>query len=309
VADYYKVLGVERGTPEAELKKAYRKLALKFHPDRNKGDKTAESRFKEISEAYAVLSDPEKRKQYDNVGDARFHQQYSQEDIFRSTDFSSIFREFDMGGAGGLEGVFGRLFRGGGFDGGGGGFGGAGARTARGPRHQKPQDLEVQLEVGFNEAFRGAERDVHLSLSDGSTRELKVRIPKGARDGGRLRVAGKGIESGYGGPHGDLVLILKIAGHPRFTRQGDDLEAPVTLKLSEALLGASKEVETLDGSKKVKIPAGVKPGTRVRLKGLGWPKMGSDARGDFHVVVELDMPAKLTAEQKAAAEALRDVDL
>jgi curved DNA-binding protein len=308
VADYYKVLGVERGTPDAELKKAYRKLALKFHPDRNKGDAKAEARFKEISEAYAVLSDPEKRRQYDQVGDARFHQQYSQEDIFRGTDFSSIFREFDLGGGGGFEGVFGRLFRGGfGGDDFGGGRG-AGARTARQPR-AKPQDLEVQLEVGFQEAFRGAERDVRLSLSDGSTRELKVRIPKGARDGGRLRVAGKGVESPYGGPAGDLVLILKVGGHPRFERHGDDLETKASLKLSEALLGTSKEVETLDGAKRVKIPAGVKPGTKVRLKGLGWPKMGSESRGDFHVVVEIDMPSSLTSEQKSAAEALRDVDL
>lgn len=302
MADYYKTLGLEKGASTDAIKKAYRKLALQFHPDRNKGDKNAEDRFKEISEAYAVLSDDEKRKQYDQFGDSRFHQQYSQEDIFRGTDFGSIFQEFDIGG---MDGIFGRIFGGAG----GGGFGAFG-RQGGGRGHVKGQDVEYPLQIGFQEAFSGGERSLSFRLSDGTQRSLKVRVPPGAKDGGRLRVAGMGAPSPLGGPAGDLVVILQVAPHPQFSRSGDDIEAPVALKVSELLLGATRDVETLDGSKKVKIPAGVKPGTKVRLKGLGFPRTGQrNARGDFFVVVGLEVPKKLTQSQRSAAEALQNVDL
>lgn len=303
LADYYKTLGLEKGVSGEEIKKAYRKLALQYHPDRNKGDKKSEERFKEISEAYAVLSDDQKRKQYDAFGDQRFHQQYSQEDIFRNTDFGQVFSEFDLGG--GLGDIFGRIFGGqaGGFQGfSGGGRGGFGGQM-------KGQDVEYPLRISFHEAFGGGERQLRFSLSDGSSRELKVRIPKGAKDQGRLRVAGKGAESPYGGPPGDLIVVLEVQPHPSFERDGDDILARVPLKISEALLGASKEVETMDGVKKVKIPEGVKPGTKVRLKNLGFPKAGQSTRGDFYVVVDIQMPQKLTDSQKSAALALQNVDL
>lgn len=303
MADYYKTLGVEKGASNDEIKKSYRKLALQFHPDRNKGDKKAEERFKEISEAYAVLSDDQKRKQYDSFGDKRFHQQYSQEDIFRNTDFGQVFNEFDLGG--GLGDIFGRIFGGaGGFPGGGprGGFGG-------GAGGMKGQDVEYPLRVSFHEAFNGGERQLSFKLSDGTARQLKVRIPKGAKDQGRLRVAGKGAESPYGGPPGDLIVVLEVTPHPNFERDGDDILARVPLKISEALLGTSKDVETMDGVKKVKIPEGVKAGTKVRLKNLGFPKAGQSARGDFYAVVDIQMPQKLTDSQKSAALALQEVDL
>jgi len=326
VADYYKVLGVDKSADVDAIKKSPRPSlpaalgkpnplsrtfvpGLKYHPDRNKGDKGAEDKFKEISEAYAVLSDEDKRKQYDNFGDSRFHQQYSQEDIFRNTDFGTIFQEFDLGG---LDSIFGRIFSGGsgvGFD-----FrqGGRGTGGGRGhPGHAgKGQDVEYPMPITLLEAFHGGERQVSFRLEDGTERHLKVRVPRGAKDGGRLRVAGKGAPSPYGGPAGDLIVVLQMAGHPKLTLSGEDLEMHLPLRISEALLGATREVETLDGIKKVKIPAGVKPGTKVRLKGLGFPKAaGKDGRGDFYVVVDLDIPKKLTQTQKDAALALQHVDL
>lgn len=301
MADYYKTLGVSKGAGADEIKKAYRKLALQYHPDRNKDDKGAEEKFKQISEAYAVLSDDDKKKQYDAFGDSQFHKQYSQEDIFRSTDFGSVFQEFDMSG---MEGIFGRIFGGGGMGPGGPQPGRPGQRRA-----VKGQDVEYPLQIGFAEAFGGGERQISFQLQDGTRRDLKVRIPKGAKDGSRLRVSAMGAPSPYGGPAGYLSVILEVVPHPHFVRDGDDLLTTVPLKISEALLGVSREVDTMDGFKKVKIPAGVKPGTKVRLKGLGFPVMGREARGDLYVVVELSLPTQLTPSQKTAVSALQEVDL
>ncbi len=300
MADYYKTLGVEKGASADEIKKSYRKLAMKHHPDRNKGDKASEEKFKEISEAYAVLSDDEKKKQYDAFGDSRFHQQYSQEDIFRNTDFGQVFNDFDMGG--GMGDIFSRIFGGAGGARGFEGFGG-------GRGMPKGQDVEFPLTVSFHEAFQGGERPVNFKLSDGTHRQLKVRVPKGARNGGKLKVGGMGAPSPHGGQAGDLFVILEVAPHPTMERDGDDILVHLPLKISEALLGASKDVETMDGIKKVKIPDGVKPGTKVRLKGLGFPIAGKDKRGDFYVVVDLAIPQKLTDVQKDAALALQNVDL
>lgn len=309
MADYYKTLGVEKGATDDVIKKAYRKLALKFHPDRNKGDPKAEEKFKEISEAYAVLSDEGKKKQYDNFGDQKFHQQYSQEDIFRGADFSSIFREFNLGGFD-LGSIFGGRGGSAGFEAFG-GMGGRGAGTAEARRGaMKGQDVEYPLTIGFEEAFRGSERQLSFRLEDGTSRSLKVKVPKGARDGAKLRIAGKGADSPYGGDAGDLYVVVSVAAHPRFTRTGDDVEAPLPLKLTDALLGATAEVETLDGVKKVKVPALMKPGKKIRLKGLGFPIARSETeRGDFYVVVDYLLPETLTAAQKYAVEAMRDADL
>ncbi len=303
MADYYKVLDVDKGASDEAIKKSYRKLALKYHPDRNKGDKTAEDKFKEISEAYAVLSDKDKKRQYDQYGDAKFHQQYSQEDIFRGADFSTVFKDFDMGG---FDNIFSRIFSGGGgFSGGqAGGFGG------QQQQQQKGQDAEYPLTIGFHESFTGSERQISYSLGDGSAHNITLKIPAGAKSGAKLRVAGKGLKSPYGGRPGDLMVVLKVAEHPTFKRVDDDIELGLPLKISEALLGCSIDVETLDGAKKVKIPAGVKPGTKVRLKGLGFPKPGkSGVRGDLYVVIELRIPEKLTSQQITAIESLQSVDL
>lgn len=299
MADYYDTLGIKKGATEDEIKKSYRKLAMKFHPDRNPGNKTAEEKFKKISEAYAVLSDPEKKRQYDMFGDQKFHQNFSQEDIFRGADFRNIFTDAGFDGSD----IFSRIF--------GGGFGGQGfsGRGGFGGPPQKGQDVEYPLTVSFQEAFRGAERHLNFSLSDGSSRDLTIKVPAGVADGGKLRVSGKGATSPYGGPPGDLYVVVTVAAHPQFSRAGHDIDGRLKLKLSEALRGCSKEVETLDGSKKIKIPAGVKPGTKIRLKSLGFPVPGKAIRGDFFAVVEYEVPENLNAEQIQAVESLAEVGL
>jgi curved DNA-binding protein len=299
VQNYYEILGVPKTANEAEIKKAYRKLAMQYHPDRNQGDKAAEEKFKQINEAYAVLSDEKKRQQYDMFGDQRFHQQYSSEDIFRGTDFGSIFEEMGLGG----RGSFFSSFFGGGGPGGGFGRGGGGGF---GP--QKGQDVEYPLAIGFMEAYNGAERRVNFSLSDGTQRELTVRIPKGVKSGARLRVSGRGAASRAGGPPGDLFIIVQVADHPDFKRVEDDIEAPLKLKVSEAFLGCSKMVNTPEGPKKIKIPAGVKAGTKIRLRGLGF----TDQQGhqhDLFAVVDLEIPRELSQEQKKAIETLAEAGL
>lgn len=298
MADYYETLGVKKGVTDDEIKKSYRKLAMKFHPDRNPGDKAAEDKFKVISEAYAVLSDTEKRKQYDMYGDQKFHQNFSQEDIFRGTDFRNIFTDAGFDGGD----IFSRIF-GAGFGGGGGGRGGFNAPPPKG------QDVEYPITVAFQEAFNGGERQISFRLSDGSSRELTIKIPAGIRDGGKLRVAGKGAGSPYGGPSGDLYVVVTVASHPQYVRQGDDIEGKINLKLSEALLGCSKEVVTLDGAKKIKVPAGVKPGTKIRLKHLGFHIPGKHGRGDFYAVVEYDVPESLNSQQIELVNSLAEAGL
>lgn len=301
--DYYQILGVQKGSSDADIKKAYRKLAMQYHPDRNPNDKAAEDKFKEVNEAYAVLSDAQKRKQYDTFGSTRFHQQYSSEDIFRGTDFNSIFEEFGFGGAGGgASSFFSSIFGGG--RGGFGGFSGMGGPGGYQQAPQKGQDVEYPLQIGFMDAFQGGERRINFSLSDGTRRDLNIKIPKGIQDGAKLRVSGRGAPSRFGGPAGDLYVVIQQAPHPDFRRVGDDLETDVELKISEALLGTSREVATPEGPKKVKIPEGVAPGTKIRLKGMGFPLQGTDDRGDLYAVVKVAVPKKLSKEQRQAAQDL-----
>jgi len=301
VANYYEVLGVAKGASDDEIKKAYRKLALQYHPDRNQGNKQAEDKFKSISEAYAVLSDSEKRKKYDMYGDAGFHQHYSTEDIFRGADFSQFF-----GGGQGFNGdindLFGSLFGMGGGRRGGGGFG----FRQQGPA--KGQDIEYELTITFLEALKGSERPISFRLTDGTQREFTVKIPAGAAEGMKLRVAGKGAPGPRGGAAGDLMVAIKVSDHPQFKRVGNDIESPLNLRISEALLGCSAEVNTPDGGKKLKVPAGVRPGTKIRLKGLGFPDR-QGGKGDLYGVVEYTIPEELSSRQREAIEALQGVDL
>jgi len=208
-ANYYKVLGVDKKATDEEIKKAYRKLAMKYHPDHTKGDKAGEEKFKKISEAYAVLSDKEKRNQYDTFGSAGFQQRYSQEDIFRNFDFSDIFREFGFGGQkqGGVRFTFG--------GGGGSPFGNfGGSRSAQHP--VKGTDLVYELPLTISEVISGAEKTVSFKHS-GRVENLTVKIPKGMVTGKKLRLTGKGEPSPYGGPAGDLFINATIAPDPFFS--------------------------------------------------------------------------------------------
>ena len=296
--DYYAVLGIDKTADNEQVKKAYRKLAVKYHPDKNPGDKAAEERFKEITEAYAVLSDAEKRRQYDQFGEAGFHQRFSQEDIFRNIDLNDIFREFGFGG----EDLFGQMF---------GGRGGAfrsGAFHGSRPRPIKGQDLLLRLTIPFRQAILGGERQLDLSRH-GHPEPIKVRIPAGVDHGQKLRVAGKGAPSPAGGAAGDLLLEIEVGSDPVFSREGNDLMVTVEVPFSGACLGTSVEVPTLEGHKRVKVRAGTQSGSRIRLKGFGVPERRGSGAGDLYAVITVKVPETLTGEQQVLLEKLRESGL
>ncbi len=302
MSDYYAELNVKKGASVDEIKKSYRKLALQYHPDRNPNDTKAEEKFKKISEAYAVLSDDSKRKQYDSVGDQSFHQNYSQDDIFRGTDFNSIFRDFGFADND-QQNIFSKIFGGGAGEQFGGGRGGP-------MRNIKGQDVEYPLTVGFMDSYNGSERDIHFSLSDGTTQQFKLKIPAGIKTDAKLRVAGKGATSSHGGKNGDLYVLITVANHAIYKRIENDIEAPVLLKPSEAMLGCQKTIDTPVGEKNVKIPSGIKSNTKIRLKGLGFADLqNKTSRGDFYAVVEIDVPSCLSDAQRTAVEQLAETGL
>lgn len=296
--DYYATLGIEKSASAADIKKAYRKLAVKYHPDKNAGDKAAEERFKEISEAYAVLSDTEKKQQYDQFGDAGFHQRYSQEDIFRGADFGDIFREF-----GGAEDIFSQL------------FGGRGARTShsqtfhqRRPRPAKGQDYIMRINIPLRQAVAGGERMIHYQHNN-QDEQIQVRIPAGIETGQKLRVAGKGGPSSSGGPAGDLLLEVSVDKDPVITREGNNLHVQVNVPFSGMCLGTSVTVATLEGEKRIKVPAGTANGGKIRLKGHGVPAHGKHSAGDLYAQIMVSIPKHLTDEQKKVVEQLHQLGL
>jgi curved DNA-binding protein len=297
--DYYNILGVGKNSSDEEIKRAYRKLAMKYHPDRNPNKKEAEERFKEINEAYAVLSDKEKRKQYDTFGAEGFRQRYTQEDIFRGFDFDEILsglfggrgrREFKFGG--GRTGFdFGDL------------FGGSYGYQDTGRMPQRGEDVVYELRISLEEAVAGGEKRISYPR-DGKVEEVSVRIPKGIPEGKKLRLAGKGMEGKRGGPPGDLYLQISIAEHPIFTREGDDLVVDKEVRFSEAVLGTSIDVPTLEGTKRIKIPPGTQSHTKMRLKGLGIPHLQGEGRGDEYVQVIVKIPKKLSEKAKGLIQEL-----
>lgn len=303
--DYYETLGVKKDSSPTEIKKTYRKLALKYHPDKNKGDKQAEDKFKEISEAYAVLSDPEKKKQYDLYGSNGFHQRYSQEDIFRGFDLNDILRQFGVGGAGSSANF--RAGRGGngGFNsffsqGGGGGCGG-GCHSAP----EKGQDMTYQITVTLEEVLNGAERTITLR-KNGDSHNVSVKIPKGIEEGKKLRLQGKGGLSKNGGPPGDLYLKVGIATNDIFSRTGDDLVVQKLISFSEACFGTKMEVETLEGKKfMVNVAPGTVHDSKLRIRGYGLPVGPLGERGDLYVKIGVRVPKELTDDQKVVVEQLQ----
>jgi curved DNA-binding protein len=301
--DYYKVLGVNKNASDEQIKKAYRKLAMKYHPDHTKGDKSAEEKFKKISEAYAVLSDKEKRKQYDTFGSEGFRQRFTQEDIFKGFDFGDIFKEFGFGGTNPFGG------RGGGvrFS-----YGSGSPFGSRSPfgfdsgqqTHAKGSDLVYELPLSLQEVITGTNKVVSFDHK-GRSEKITVKIPKGMTTGKKLRLAGKGEPSPFGGSPGDLYIQAKILNDPVYSVDGKDLYTNRELKLSETILGTKILVPTPDGKElSLNIPAGTKPGTKMRLPGHGLPAMKGKKRGDLYVCIQIKIPHSLSSEQKKLIEKL-----
>jgi len=348
--DYYNALGVSKNATPDEIKKAYRKLARQYHPDRNQGDKKAEERFKEVSEAHDVLSDPEKRKQYDR-GTGPF-----------ATAGGPGGFGFDPGSfTGGFGDILSNLFG-----------GAAGGGQARGrERAQRGRDLETEVRISFEQSIEGAQIPLAVPTSapcptcrgtgakpgtspeicprcqgrgveaegqglfsisqpcsqcggsgtiitdpcptchgSGATKTVKryrVTIPPGVRDGSRVRLAGKGEPGPAGGPPGDLYVVTRVADSPVFRRKGQNVEVEVPITIPEAIRGATVEVPTLSGSKKLRVPAGTKHGTVQRLRGEGPPRLSGKGRGDIHYRFVIDVPASLNPEQSDAVEKLSQV--
>jgi molecular chaperone DnaJ len=355
--DYYKALGVTKDDDAAAIKKAYRKLAQKLHPDKNPGDAKAEARFKEVSEAYDVLSDPAKRSEYDETraGFAGGRMPGGFGGGGQTFDMSDVFGNARGGTTGGgLGDIFGGMF----------GGGGGGTRRARSAGPTRGQDVNAEVKLDFEEAVRGATLPLQLSgpgacatchgsgarpgtssrqcpTCSGSgfvshnqgafgfsepcrdckgtgrliedpcpdcrgtgvtnqVRSITVRVPAGVRDGAKLRIAGKGTPGTHGGPAGDLYVTVSVGAHPLFGRAGDDLTLTVPLGFTEAALGTTLRVPTLDGAVSVKVAPGTPSGRTLRVHGRGVPK--KDGVGDLLVTVEIAVPSVLSSDAQAALE-------
>ena len=297
--DYYKVLGVERHASQAEIKKAYRRLARKYHPDVSK-EANAEARFKEIGEAYEVLKDSEKRAAYDQLGS----NWKAGQEFHAPPGWDANFNFGGAAGGGGFSDFFRAIFEEGGFThnarGFGGGQGGAGYGGFRGGGFSQPgQNLESQISITLAQAFRGDK--VKLRVSDG--RSLNVRIPAGVRDGQKIRLAGQGGPGVGGGKRGDLLITVRIKPDAHFSLDGKDIELTLPVAPWEAALGARITVPTLNGKLQMKIPAGSSPGKRLRVKGRGMP---GQPPGDFYVNLQVTAPPAENDEQKALYEKMRE---
>ena len=348
VRDPYAALGVDKKASDEEIKKAYRKLARRYHPDKNPGDASAEERFKEVQGAYSILSDPKKRREYDAGGG-----------VFGAGGFDpGAFRGGNFGG--GLGDILSDLFG-----------GAAGRGGAAGPRPERGRDLETDVHISFEQAMEGAQVPVTVPVAapcktcrgtgakpgttpqvcsrchgrgveaqsqglfsisqpcgkcggtgteitdpcptcngSGHTQQIKrykVNIPAGVRDGSRVRLAGKGEVGQRGGQPGDLYVITRVADSPLFKRRGDNLEVEVPVTIPEAIRGATIEVPTLNGSKRIRVAPGTQHGTVQRLRGEGPPRLGGRGRGDIHYRLVVDVPRSLSREQREVVDELAAV--
>lgn len=315
--DYYEVLGVPRGAAEADIKRAYRKLAKQHHPDRNPNNPKAVAKFKEVQQAYEVLSDKAKRAQYDQFGfvggsagagpagggwrpgpgGQRVYTWPGGGGDIPIEDIEDLFGTFNAGGggreAGGAGGIFDQIFgrR-------------PGARASRITPENEVQDLEHHLQLTFDQAIHGAtlDLDIDRDSSLGGTERLKVRIPPGVNEGQRIRLRGKGRKAADGSAAGDLHIVCHVQPHPYFARQGNDLYLDVPLTITEATLGGKVEIPTMDGPTRLTIPPGTPSGTKLRLRGKGVADARTGARGDQYAVVRIVPPKVLTPEQRELME-------
>jgi molecular chaperone DnaJ len=321
--DYYQILGVNRNASEKEIKQAYRRLARKHHPDLNPGDKSAEARFKEMNAAYEVLSNPEKRKKYDQFGD-----QWEYADQFAKAggqqgvrwDVGKGGTTFEYGDVSGLDDIFSSLF----------GDAGMGSRMRGGP--QRGHDMDSPVEISLEEAYHGSKRVIQLQTTEPCTacggtgrvgnrvctmcggaggkavpRRLEVKIPPGVKDGSRIRMAGEGASGRAGGSKGDLYLVVKVLPHKVFERKGDDLYTDVPVPLATAILGGEVTLPTMDGNLSLKIPPETQNGKLFRLAGKGMPQLGNANHGSMFAKVSVALPTNLSEEERRLFEKLRSL--
>lgn len=295
--DYYAVLGVSKGASQDEIKRAYRKLARKHHPDVNPGDAGGEDRFKAVSEAYHVLGDPERRQKYDQVGPENFAQEFDLSDF--AQQFGSIFgggRGTRGGGLGMFEDLLGAP---------GGPFGRGGGRGSAPP--PAGRDVQVVVALPLVEAVEGVERTISYRRPDGGLAErTRVRIPAGVREGSRIRLRGKGERSAAGGPPGDLFLEIELLPHPHLSVVGSDLHVTVPVTLYEAALGGPIEVPTLKGSTTINLAAATRNGQRLRIRGKGMPSHKETAVGDLLVTIQMQLPERIDDELAGLFRQLRE---
>ena len=281
--DYYEVLGVKKDASDDEIKKAFRKLAVKYHPDKNPGDKAAEEKFKEANEAYSVLSDKTKRSRYDQFGHAGVGGDGGGNPFGGGFNGQSF--NFDFGGAGGFEDILGSIF----------GFGG-GFRGAR-----RGQDFRTSITIDFEDAIFGTTKTISIE-----GKQVKLKIPAGIYDGQSIRLNGKGGEAPTAdGQRGDLYVEIRVRAHKHLTREGELILSEVTIPMADAVLGTEIDVETVDGKIRMKVPAGTQPGTNFKLSGHGAPRLGSDQRGPHIVTINVEIPRNLTKKQKELIEEFR----
>jgi DnaJ-class molecular chaperone len=320
--DYYEVLGVPRTATEAEIKRAYRRLAKQHHPDRNKGSPDAEAKFKEVQEAYDVLSEADKRAKYDQFGHVGpsgfpagggfrpggFQPGDGSTWTWSTTgeqqfDFGDIMDMFDLGGRGPSKGgkagsvfeqVFGRRAR------------GPGRASETGP---PPGDIEHEIPLTFEQAIHGTTLDLQLEGRSRHAERISVRVPPGVNDGQRVRVRGKGQPDAGGRPASDLYVVCRVHPHAYFLRYDQDIYLNVPITITEATLGAKIDLPTIDGTRTVTIPPGTASGAKLRLAGLGVPDPKGGGRGDHYVVIKIVPPKRLTDEQRRLVEGLAESDL
>ncbi len=300
--DFYQVLGVSRTSSEDEIKKAYRKLAMQFHPDKNPGNKKAEDKFKEASEAYEVLSDPQKKQNYDQFGSADGNPYGQGGNPFGGGQGGPRYSRSSSGPES-FSDIFGDLF------GNSQGFGGGGF-SSRPRAPQKGADLRYTLAISLEEAFSGAEKLIVFARQKGSREEsakLSVTVPPGVKEGQRLKLAGEGDSPGAGAA-GDLYVIISLQSHLLFKRDEFDVVLDLPVKYTDAILGLELEIPTLSGKSQIKIPAGTSTGQVLRLKNKGFPKLGSTGNGDMLVKIIVDIPQNISQKQKQLIEDLQAIN-